>query len=142
MAVHSNSVIAYAALRDSGALSDQESTAVREVVLRGPGTSRELDGRIAHGGRAWHPVFHRLEKRGVFVVVDERICKISGHKAMVYGYSGVTAAGPAPKKRSRAQELKEALAKLDRVRKLVSRIRDMGDLTVPIDTIERALSEP
>ena len=90
--IHSNSIASYNALKASGALSDQESEAVAEVVARGPGTSRELDERIGHGGRAWHPTFHRLERRGVFFVVEERACSISGKTAMVYGYTGATTA--------------------------------------------------
>lgn len=94
--LHRNSMNSYNQLAASGDLSNQERRSVAETVRRGSGTSRELDERIGHGGRAWHPTYHRLEKRGVFYVVEERKCKISGHTAMVYDYTSVTRASPLP----------------------------------------------
>lgn len=92
MTIHQNSARAFAELEASGALSAQERRAIAEVVRRGPGTSRELDERIGHGGRAWQPTYYRLEQRGVFTVISSRPCGVSGHIAMVYDYTGVTTA--------------------------------------------------
>lgn len=97
--IHDNSRKALKEVIESGLFSEQQQRTLQELIERGPGTNREIDARIGHGGRSWHPVLHNLEKMGVVVVTGSRPCTITGRTAMVYAWDGLGGFKPLPERK-------------------------------------------
>lgn len=83
--IHDNSRRSLREVLGSGEFSRQQERILREIFERGPGTNREIDARIAHGGRSWHPVLNSLEARGAVKEVDRRPCAVTHKTVKVYG---------------------------------------------------------
>lgn len=94
MSIHRNSQKSLQEVRNSGLFSAQQECMLQELIEHGPGTNRELDARIGHGGRSWHPVLHHLAKTGAVTVTHSRKCTVSGRTAMVYEWAGLATVQP------------------------------------------------
>lgn len=127
MAVDPNSKLALKKVLASGVLSKNQKRMMTEIITNGPGTNRELDARIGHGGRSWHPILHNLEKTGAVQVLVSRPCLVSGHRAKVYSVTGnlPTQRLPKPQRPSNAK-IQAALDEVDDLSRLKRTTHNQG----------------